>query len=150
MTEPRKPEHVRLLIRGYFDLLGGGDVSQASSILAPDFVFRHPPLTPSEGWQTRDEFLELVLAPTRAGFPDMRFSIKDLLVEGERGAARWVMEATHLGPYMGVAPTGREVHVTGMNFFQVRTGVIVETWVNRDTLGLLQQIGASGRLYRLQ
>ncbi|MEA2639394.1 MAG: hypothetical protein QOF51_788 [Chloroflexota bacterium] len=129
------------LARGYFALLSGGPVESAREILAEGFVFHHPPLTPSEGWIGRDTFLARALTVTRAGFPDMRFEVADVIAEGDRAAVRWVMHATHLGPYLGVPASGRRIEVSGMNFFQVEAGRIAITWAVRDTLGLLRQIG---------
>jgi predicted ester cyclase len=48
-------------------------------------------------------------ADFRRGFPDVRSTIEDLIVEGDMVAARWSSRATHLGEYAGVAPTGKEV-----------------------------------------
>ena len=43
---------------------------------------------------------------------------------------------------MGVAPTGNQISLSGINIMRVADGKIVEHWVNYDALGLMQQIGA--------
>ena len=43
---------------------------------------------------------------------------------------------------MGIAPTGRDVVVSGQTLSRLEGGKIVEEWTNWDTLGMLQQIGA--------
>jgi len=129
------------LVQCYFALLSGDPAVEPDEILSAGFVFHHPPLTPPAGWVGRDTFLARALTVTRAAFPDMRFEIADLIVDGDRAAARWMMHATHHGAYLGVPPTGRSVAVTGMNIFHVEAGRIVATWVARDTYGLLTQLG---------
>jgi predicted ester cyclase len=47
----------------------------------------------------------------------------------------------HTGEFMGAAPTGRQVIVTGMNLFRIAGGKIVEIWLNADDLSELQQLG---------
>ena len=77
----------------------------------------------------------------RAAFPDARFTVEDMIAEGDRVAARLTMRGTHLGPLNGVPPTGRAVVVSGMSIERVADGRIVEGWNENDALGLLQQLG---------
>jgi predicted ester cyclase len=48
---------------------------------------------------------------------------------------------THTGGYFGIPPTGKSAVITGMNTWQVQNGKAVEGWVNRDDIGLAQQLG---------
>ncbi|AYG61849.1 ester cyclase [Rhizobium jaguaris] len=52
------------------------------------------------------------------------------------------MTGTHEGAFMGIAPTGNRVKVPGIGIYEVRDGMIVESWVVRDSLVLLRQLGA--------
>jgi hypothetical protein len=38
-------------------------------------------------------------------------------------------------------PTGKPIEITGMNTWKTRDGQAIEGWVNRDDMGLLQQLG---------
>ena len=49
--------------------------------------------------------------------------------------------STHTGPFMGYAPTGKPVRVTGMDMMRYRDGQVIELWSQFDDLGLLQQLG---------
>jgi predicted ester cyclase len=53
-----------------------------------------------------------------------------------------MLEGTHQGDGLGVAPTGRRVRVAGIVMARIEDGKIVEAWNNWDQLGLLRQIGA--------
>jgi predicted ester cyclase len=56
--------------------------------------------------------------------------------------ARWTISGTHRGAWGDVAPTGRNVWFTGVNFFRLADERIVEIWNVRDDLGLREQLGA--------
>ncbi len=77
----------------------------------------------------------------RVAFPDARFTVEDLLGEGDRVAARLTMRGTHAGALNGIPPTGRAVVVTGMSIERLVGGRIVEGWNQNDALGLLTQLG---------
>ena len=77
----------------------------------------------------------------RQAFPDFRFTVEDQLAEGDRVATRWTWQGTHSGEFMGAAPTGKEVKLTGMTIHRLRNGKIQEGWFNWDFLGELRQIG---------
>jgi predicted ester cyclase len=78
----------------------------------------------------------------RRGFPDVRSTIEDLIAEGEKVVARWRSRATHQGEYMGIAPSGKEVHFTGISVYRMEEGKIAESWSVEDQFGLMRQIGA--------
>jgi steroid delta-isomerase-like uncharacterized protein len=79
----------------------------------------------------------------RAGFPDIQWTLEELIAEGDKVAARFTMRGTHNGPFFGVPPTGKKIAVKAMNFYRITNGKIVEEHGQPDLLGLLQQIGAA-------
>lgn len=74
-------------------------------------------------------------------FPDQRLTIEALLEQDDRVVARWVVEATHTGPFGDLPPTGKRIRVTGIAIARISTRQIVEEHGNSDTLGLLKQLG---------
>ncbi len=78
----------------------------------------------------------------RAAFPDMKVVIDQTLEQGDKVVARWTSTMTHKGEFLGVAPTGKKVTITGTTIQRIVDGRIVEGWDNWDQLGLLVQIGA--------
>jgi predicted ester cyclase len=103
-----------------------GDLDAAEEIFAPDYV----------------EAAKQEAADFRRGFPDVVSTIEDLIAEGDKVVARWRSRATHLGEYMGVPPTGKEVEFTGISVYRIEGGKIAESWNSEDQFGLLRQIGA--------
>ena len=57
-------------------------------------------------------------------------------------ATRWTGRGTHTGEIATIAPTGRDVTVSGVTISRVEGGLVVEEWTAWDTLGLLVQLGA--------
>ncbi len=74
-------------------------------------------------------------------FPDTRYEIEDLVVDETKAAVRWTARGTHQGALGELAPTGKQVNVTGMDVYHFRDGKIVEVWTNWDALGFLKQLG---------
>lgn len=62
-------------------------------------------------WPRGPEGVRRAVAMLRGAFPDLRYTIEEVLVEGETIAARWVARGTHTGELRGpmgqVGPTGR-------------------------------------------
>jgi predicted ester cyclase len=79
----------------------------------------------------------------RATFPDVRLELEALVAEGDLVAARWTIFGTHQGVWGDVAPTGRNVRFSGVNFFRIADNRIAEIWNIRDDLGLWEQVGAA-------
>ncbi len=78
----------------------------------------------------------------RAAFPDITFSVDELIAEDDEVVVRVTLQGTHLGPFQGIAPTGRRVAVHGVELARLADGRIVEEgWHFLDELGLLRQLG---------
>ena len=82
----------------------------------------------------------------RAAFPDIRITVEDALVDGDRIAVRCAVTATHTGPGMTPAPTNKAARFTGMCIARVKDGKIVEGWNNFDFLSMYQQLGMTAEL----
>ena len=77
-----------------------------------------------------------------AAFPDIVFTIDDLVAEADRVVLRWTAKGTHQGPLMGHPASGKSVTVGGVWTHRVAQGRIAEQWGVNDTLSMLRQIGA--------
>ena len=54
---------------------------------------------------------------------------------------RKAFHGTHLGPLMGIPPTGKRVTIGVIDIVRVVEGKIVEHWCVVDQMGLMQQLG---------
>jgi predicted ester cyclase len=91
------------------------------------------------------ERLSIPLAELRAivrtTFPDIRLTVSDLVVEGEKVVVRWFLQGTDLGGYKGHQPTGRPIRLTGITIMRMEYDIIVEEWNEVDIAGMLRQLG---------
>src|SRR5687768_14847657 len=78
----------------------------------------------------------------RGALPDLCIRVEDILGEGDKATIRLVLEGTHKGEGLGVAPSGNRVRIAGIVIVRIQGGQIVEAWNSWDQLGLLRQIGA--------
>src|SRR3712207_1343857 len=100
------------VVAAFVAAINQGDDQAVAEILHDDFVDR----TPNPGQDPgRGAFINQKLAGLRTAFPDLVLSIEDELVDGERVAFRWTIRATHLGPFVGQAPSGTSVVFGGIN-----------------------------------
>jgi predicted ester cyclase len=82
------------------------------------------------------------IAPFRASFPDVHMEVMELIGEGDKVVGRFTCSATHLGAWLGHAPTGRRFErVDEVSIFRLRDGRIIQVWSLEDTLGRLRQLG---------
>jgi predicted ester cyclase len=85
------------------------------------------------------------IAPFRASFPDVHMEVVELIAEGDTVVGRFRCSATHLGEWLGHAPTGRRFErVDEVSIFRFRDGRIVHAWSLEDTLSRLRQLGLAG------
>lgn len=74
-------------------------------------------------------------------FPDMEYTIEEILADGDSVAARWLVTGTHEGEFEGIPPTGASVEFPVSGLFRVADGTITEIRLLYDALGMLQQLG---------
>jgi steroid delta-isomerase-like uncharacterized protein len=82
------------------------------------------------------------LAAMKQSFPDARFTIKDMVGEGDKLADRYTITGTYQRPFLGIPATGRKIQLTGITIVRISGGKIADRWAVTDQLGLLQQLGA--------
>ena len=75
-------------------------------------------------------------------FPDLSQRIDDAIADGGRVAVRMTATATHRGPFMGLAPTGKRISISGMATLRIVDGKVAELHEIFDQLGMMEQIGA--------
>lgn len=76
-------------------------------------------------------------------FPDLRFTIEQMIAERDRVVSQLVMEGTHQGTWMGISPTGKRLQIRMITIHRIANGKIAEDWVLVESLGLFQQLGAA-------
>ena len=129
----------KAVVRRYIEeVWNNRNLSLIDELTASSYV-DHDPYNPDV---RGPEGLRQNVSKYQSAFPDLQFTIEDLLAEGDRVVTRFTWSGTHQGTLEGIAPTGRPVSGTATLVSRVADGQIQEDWVNWDALGLMQQIGA--------
>ena len=133
-------EHdLRRLLQGFVDdVINAQDLEVALvERVAENFV----ELNPLPGQGAGRAGLATVLGMMFAGFPDLRWTLHDTLVEGERvmGFSTWT--GTHAGEFMGIPATGRTATVEAWTIDRYRDGIFVESRMIMDVAALFGQLG---------
>jgi len=74
--------------------------------------------------------------------PDLHAAEQDIVAAGDTVAVRYVVEATHQGNLLGIAPTGRRVRWDAVDIYRLADGMIVEEWAADDATAILYHVGA--------
>ena len=130
-------ENEALVRRFWEGLVSTGDLAIADELLAAGYTVHYAVNPPMD----RDGFLQF-LGALRTAFPDLVVTVEEVLAKGDDVAVRWTWSGTQDGPFLGLPPTGEAVTGSGIGLFRIANGRIVEDFVQEDTFGLLQQIGA--------
>jgi steroid delta-isomerase-like uncharacterized protein len=121
------------------EIFGAGNYDVADELVAADARGYDPALPqPTIG----PEGVKESARGYRAAFPDLKITAEQVIADGDYVAIRWTARGTHKGDLFGIAPTGKQATATGISIDRWANGKIAESWVNWDTLGLLQQLGA--------
>ena len=132
-------ENKALLLRLYDEVFVGWNLDVLDELIGPEFVGHEmPPGTPRGPVGFKQFYGRL-----RSAFPDLQYTVDDVVAEGDRVVVRWTWRCTHKGEFMGIAATGKQATVTGIAIYRVASGKCVERWVELGLLNLLQQLGAA-------
>jgi steroid delta-isomerase-like uncharacterized protein len=128
----------RALVRRFIDeIFVQGRPEAVDALLADDFV---PHTWPSTGDGKGD--LKRAIERISKGLADARFTIEDMIAEGDRVVVRVTARATQVGEFMGLPPSGKTYTIGEIHIFRIQDGKVTEHWHQFDQLGLLRQLGA--------
>jgi steroid delta-isomerase-like uncharacterized protein len=126
------------IIRRFVDeVINQGKMGSAEEFVWEDVVEQVP--LPGQGPGL--EGLKDVLRGMRSAFPDIDFSSKEQVCEGDKVVSRFEWTGTHKAEFMGVPATGRQVRVWGVVIDRLEAGRIKDTRILMDALGLMMQLG---------
>jgi steroid delta-isomerase-like uncharacterized protein len=79
----------------------------------------------------------------RSAFPDLRFTIEDMIGERNEVVQHWTVRGTHRGPFLGIQPTNRQCTVSGTSISKIEGGKITEHWADWNVMTLMEQLGVA-------
>jgi steroid delta-isomerase-like uncharacterized protein len=123
----------KALVQGFYDDINRGDVDAFGAKLADDFVEHEafPGVPPTK------QGVGMLFEQLRKAFSGFRMNVDAIAAEGDMVVVRGTMTGTHVGEFMGIPPSGKEVRVPFCDWTRVRGGKAVEHWGVSDTSALM-------------
>jgi steroid delta-isomerase-like uncharacterized protein len=131
----RESEHKAVVRRFIGQAFNAGDLAIIDELMTSDYVLHGVPEV--RGPEGMKHFVTMY----RRAFPDYACSVEDQIAEGDKVVTRWTARGTQQGELMGIPPTGKQVILPGVVVDRIVNGRLVETWLQVDVLGMLQQLG---------
>lgn len=126
-------EENKALVRHVIELWNRRELDAFFDILDPEYI-EHLPSGDISLEQLKKYALKFFTA-----FPDIHFTIMDMIAEGDKVAMLINWKATHRGEYMGIDSTGGEIDVSVVNLIRIKNGRWVEFW-NVTDVSLMEQL----------
>ncbi|MFE4468871.1 ester cyclase [Leifsonia sp. NPDC056824] len=127
----------RTLVRRMYDeVLNERSLEVIDQIAVEDYIENDP--MPGQGGGRsglRDRVSMLVTAL------EPRFTVEDVIAEGDRIVVRWRNRGTHVEPFLGLPASGRQFDIAGIDIYRVAGGRLAEHWHVVDQLAMLTQLG---------
>jgi steroid delta-isomerase-like uncharacterized protein len=128
----------KALVRRFVDeIFVQGRAETIDELLADDFVAH---TWPSTGHPKDD--LKNATERAHGALTNPRFTIDDIIAEGDRVAVRLTTGATQTGSFMGMPPSGKSYEISEIHIFRLRNGKVIEHWHQFDQMGMMKQLGA--------
>ena len=114
-------------------------LERMADFFEPNFVnhLDHMPDSPLNSIEKAQQVFQQMFT----ALPDLRVTIQRQVAEGDTVMTHKIFQGTHVGSFMGVAPSGQPIIFGVIDILRVENGKIVEHWAIQDRLGLMQQLG---------
>ena len=131
-------KNLALARRMYKEVVNEGNIELIDEMVSAD-VIEHEEMP---GLEPNREGVKQFFTMFRSAFPDLRFHVEELLASGDKVVARLLIQGTHKGEFMGMAPTGKKINVKAIDILRMADGKVAEHWGVTDTMTMMQQLGA--------
>jgi predicted ester cyclase len=130
-------ETQKMIERIPLEVINNNKFELIDEIYAPNYVEHTPqPGVPP----TREGFKQTAMALKKA-FPDLRYTIDDVVDGGDKIVHRLTASGTMKGDFAGMPATGKRATWTEIHIGRVANGRLTEHWGVIDQLSMLVQLG---------
>jgi len=136
MSVEENKEVVRRFVE---EVLQKHNLSVIDDIISEDYLLHDP-----DGRQIKGpEGFRQLAQNNLVGFPDVWYTINDIIAEDDKVVVRYTRTGTHTGEYRGIPPTGKQTTLPVAFFYRIADGKIIEAVGYSDSIRLLKQLGVS-------
>jgi len=127
-------EENKAIVRKVVEAANKRNLDLMDETVSPDFVDHKRQL---RGLKALKQFAAMIYK----SFSDFNETIEGIIAEGDKVWVRIKTTGTHIGKFLGLAPTGKKFTETSVDMFRIVNGKIVEGWNVSDELNFLKQLG---------
>lgn len=136
---PAVEQKNKQLVERYFnEVWNKGHVEVLDELLSQDYI-NHTPSVPNP--PKGPGGLKPIVNAIRKAFPDLHYTLKDVIATNNRVVARVVMTGTQTDTLFGIPPTDKQVNVNQINIEEIVNGKIAAHWRVTDELTMMKQLG---------
>ena len=128
------PEHDLADI--YVEMINTHDPDQVDRFVAEDYI-NHNAFV-ADGREANREWWTAFFT----GLPDVRATMEDLVISGDRVVGRFIYRGTHSGNFVGIPASGNPIEMRSIDIWRVQNGMFVEHWDELNLMEVFQQVGA--------
>ena len=125
-----------IMRRIYDEVFSKGNLAVVDELVVKDVIEHEEGPQGSEG-------LKQTVTMFRTAFPDLQFSVEDMIAEGDKVVSRITMRGTHKGEFMGIPATGKTITVQAIDIIRFANGKAVEHWGVTDSAAMMEQLGVA-------
>ena len=126
------------LVKRMYEAFEKGDFEAYKEVVAPEYAWYLP--SRSTKPISREETIEFGKMLHNA-FPDLSYSIEELIAGEDRVISIFIFRGTHEGEFQGIPATGNKIEFSGVMITRIENGKIVEDKEEADQLGMMMQLG---------
>jgi predicted ester cyclase len=123
----------------FFDYINNDPFAPIDEFFATSYTYHNSSVPNVKDLSSLKEFNTAAYS----AFPDIRFTIEDMVAEGEKVVYRASARGTHKGEFLAIAATGKQVIFTSIVISRIADGKFQEDWESMDGIYVLQQLGVA-------
>jgi steroid delta-isomerase-like uncharacterized protein len=132
-------EENKAAVRSAYAAINAGDLGALAMLIAEDLVEHDvvPGMPPTKAGVIQ------FFTSMKGSFSGLKFTVHDMIAEGDKVAAMVTMSGTNVGEFMGMPATNKNIEVPIADYFSLRNGKVAEHWGVTDTGKMQEQLGGS-------
>src|ERR1700733_14880028 len=134
---PMLMDNKAIIRRFYEEAWNKRRLEVVDELISPSHALNDPIVS---GSQMGPELYKRRVVELTTSFPDLRFTIEDIITEKGKVVVSWIVSGTHQSEFMDIPATGSEIFVEGITIHDVTNGKILDSHARWDALDLVRQL----------
>jgi steroid delta-isomerase-like uncharacterized protein len=128
-------EDNKTIIRKWIEAWMRGDLSSVEKIFAQNYTVN--------GVLIGIEGVRQAVKSLHSALTDISFELYEMVAEEDKVVARWKVLGTHIGDFMGVPPTKKQLELHGINIYRIVDGKIATNHEETNIPEVIQRLKIS-------